>query len=202
MLWYAAGARVKGESLPRRPSDTAWESYPDAVPPTCVVRPSLALCGSYAGRPVSTPRHYAAHSHTASTSNPSKEDGGTLEWGMAICPAPAQDGAMTSDQWSTFPPSLLALCGHPHHSAAIPGAAASSPTLWKPKTTGHRHARRCAASSPPSAQPSSRRMDDDQMRSSHAATLEAAPGQAQDSHDARKRQYSSGQPTTPRHYAP
>jgi hypothetical protein len=42
MPWYVVGAWVKGESLPRRPSDTAWESYPGAVPPTHVMR---ELCG-------------------------------------------------------------------------------------------------------------------------------------------------------------
>jgi hypothetical protein len=41
----AAGARVKGESPPCRPSDTAWESYLGVVPPTRPVWPSLALCG-------------------------------------------------------------------------------------------------------------------------------------------------------------
>jgi hypothetical protein len=35
-----AGAQVKDESMPRR----AWESRPDAVPPTPPVRPSLSLC--------------------------------------------------------------------------------------------------------------------------------------------------------------
>jgi hypothetical protein len=52
---YDVGARVKSKSSPRRPSDTAWESYLGAVPPTLPVRPSLALQGNYAGRPVSTP---------------------------------------------------------------------------------------------------------------------------------------------------
>jgi hypothetical protein len=40
MLWHDAGARVKSESSPRWPSDTACESYPNAVPPTLPVRPS------------------------------------------------------------------------------------------------------------------------------------------------------------------
>jgi hypothetical protein len=53
MLRHIAGARVKGESPPRRPSDTAWESDPDAVRPTRIVRPSPALCGCYEGRSVS-----------------------------------------------------------------------------------------------------------------------------------------------------
>jgi hypothetical protein len=142
-----------------------------------------ASCGHprcCAGRPVSTPRHYAAHSRTASTSHPSKEDSGTLEKGTTICPAPAQDGAVTSYQCSMSPPSLPALCGHPRHCAAIPGTAASSPALWKHGTTGHRHTRRCASFDPPSAQPSSRHTDGDRTRSSHTTTLEAAPGQSQD----------------------
>jgi hypothetical protein len=97
MLWHATGARVKGESPPRRPSDTAWESYPGAVPPTRVVRSSLALCGSCAGRSVSTPRHCVAHSRAASMSHPSKEDDGTLKRGTTICPVPTQDDVVTSD---------------------------------------------------------------------------------------------------------
>jgi hypothetical protein len=35
-----AGAQVKDESAPCRPFDTAWVSYPDAVPSTLPVRPS------------------------------------------------------------------------------------------------------------------------------------------------------------------
>jgi hypothetical protein len=57
-----------------------------------------ALCGHprrCAGRPVSTPQHCAAHSRTASTSYPSKEDGGTLERRTVTCSAPAWDDAVT-----------------------------------------------------------------------------------------------------------
>jgi hypothetical protein len=57
--------------LANRTSDTAWESYPGAVPPTLPVRPSLALQGNCAGRPVSTPQHCAVHSRTACTPHPS-----------------------------------------------------------------------------------------------------------------------------------
>jgi hypothetical protein len=46
-------AQVKGEPPPRRSSDTAWESDPGAVRPTCTVQPSPALCGCHAGCPVS-----------------------------------------------------------------------------------------------------------------------------------------------------
>jgi hypothetical protein len=88
-----------GESSPCRPSDIAWESYSGAVPPTRPVRPSLALCGSCAERPVSTPRHCTAHSCTPPTTHPSKEDGRTLERGMDTYPATALDNAVTSDQW-------------------------------------------------------------------------------------------------------
>jgi hypothetical protein len=49
----------------------------------------LALCGGCAGRPVSTPRHCATHSRTASTLHPSKEDGGTLERRTDAYSAPA-----------------------------------------------------------------------------------------------------------------
>jgi hypothetical protein len=65
------------------------------------------------------------------------------------------------------------ISGHPWHCSI-------TLVLWGPRTTGHRHARRCTASGLLSAQPSSRRTDDDQMRSSHTTTLKAAPRQAQD----------------------
>jgi hypothetical protein len=45
----------KGESSPRRPSDTARESYLGVVPPTLLVRPYRPLHQRCAGRPVSTP---------------------------------------------------------------------------------------------------------------------------------------------------
>jgi hypothetical protein len=40
-----AGAQVKHESAPCRPSDIAWESYSGAVSPTLPVKPSLPLYG-------------------------------------------------------------------------------------------------------------------------------------------------------------
>jgi hypothetical protein len=45
MLWHIMGAQVKGESLPRRPSDTAWESDLSVVRPTRTVQPYPVLCG-------------------------------------------------------------------------------------------------------------------------------------------------------------
>jgi hypothetical protein len=61
-----------------------------------------------------------------------------------------------------FPPSPPTLCGHPHRCATIPGTAGSSPARWEPRSTGHRHACRCADSDPPSARPSNWCTDDDQ----------------------------------------
>jgi hypothetical protein len=71
--------------------------------------------------------------------------------GTTICPAPAQDSAVTLGQQGASPPSSPALCSHPRYYAAIPGTVASSPVPWEPWMMGHRHTRRCASSSPPSA---------------------------------------------------
>jgi hypothetical protein len=164
MLWYNIGARVKGESSPHCPSNTAQESYPGAVSPTLPLRPSLALWGSCAGRPVSTPWHYAARSRTACTPHPSKEDGGTLERGTDAYHLPARGDAVTSDQWSTSPSSPSTLCGHPYHCATIPSTATPSLSLWGSGTTRRCHPRRCSSSGLPSATPSNRRMNDDRSR--------------------------------------
>jgi hypothetical protein len=106
-----------------------------------------ALCGH--------PQHCAAHSRRVSALHPSKEGGGALERGTDACPAPAQDNAVTSGQWSVSPPSPPALCGHPRRCATIQGTATPSPVLWELEMTRHRHARYCVTSSPLSAQPSS-----------------------------------------------
>jgi hypothetical protein len=139
MLWHIVGARVKGKFLPRRPCDTAWESYPGAASLTRPVRPSLALCECCAGRPVSSPWHCAAYSRTATTSQPSKEDCGTVKKGTAACPVLAHDGTVTSDQGSAFRLSPPALCIHAHHCGTIPGATAPSQAL-------QRHPRHCGSS--------------------------------------------------------
>jgi hypothetical protein len=141
----------------------------------------LALCGSCAGRPLSTLWHLAAHSGTASTSHPSKDDGGTLKRGTDAYLAPTLDNAATSNQWSASPPSPLALCGHPRRCVTIPGTAAPSPALWEPRTTRHHHTRCCTSYGLPSAAPLSQRTDGDQTGSSHTATLEGAPRRIQDS---------------------
>jgi hypothetical protein len=133
---------------------------------------------------------------------PSKEDGRTLERGTTTCPAPARDGAVTSGQQSAAPLSPPALCGHPRHCAAIPGAAASSLALWEPRSMGYHHVGRCAAFGLPTAEPSNRCTDGNQTRNSHAATLEAAPGRARDSPRRPPEARFVRQPSTPRHCAP
>jgi hypothetical protein len=85
------------------------------------------------------------------------------------------------DQWSASPPSPPVLCGHPCRYATIPGTAALSLALWKPGTTRHYHAHCCASYGPPSAALSSQRTDGNRTGSSHATTLEAAPGRVHDS---------------------
>jgi hypothetical protein len=143
-----------------------------------------SLCGHpwhCAGWPVSTLWRCATHSCTASTSRPLKEDGGTLERGTDVNPAPARDGAVTSDQWSASPPSPPALCGHPRRRDTIPGTIAPSPVLWEPGATRHCHSRCCASYDLSSVEPSSQRTDGDRTGSPHATTLEAALGRVQDS---------------------
>jgi hypothetical protein len=110
---------------------------------------------------------------------PSKDDGETLKEGTDACLAPAQVNAVTSDQWGASPPSPSALCGRPRYHDAIPGTAAPSPTLREYRTTRHRHTCYCAPYDLSSTAPPSQCTDDDQGRSSHTATLEAAPGRIQ-----------------------
>jgi hypothetical protein len=71
---------------------------------------------------------------------PSKEDGGALKKGMDAYRTPAQDNAVTSDQWSASPPSPPALCGHPRRCAAILGAvgARDDKTLPRPQLCNSR----------------------------------------------------------------
>jgi hypothetical protein len=90
------------------------------------------------------------------------------------------DGAVTSGQQSTFPPTPPALCSHPRHYATIPSTAASSPALWELRSTGHRHAGRCAASGLPSAGPLNWHTDGGQTRVP-APLPSKPPGRAQDS---------------------
>jgi hypothetical protein len=172
MLWHAPGAWVKGESPSRRPSDTAWESYLGVVPPTLPVRPSLALCGK-AGVNSMTPcclLPYGLHVAPLERGrwNPRKR------YGRQPC---TRAGRRRDDRpvervysvtYGPVQPSPQ-LCHHPGHCSTIP-------TLWKPGTTRHHQARCCASYGLLSAMPSSQRTDGDRIGSSHATTVEAAPG--------------------------
>jgi hypothetical protein len=99
-------------------------------------------------------------------------------------------------------PVTSALCGHPRHCAAIPGVVASSPTLWEPRSTRHRHAHRCAISGLPSAEPSNWRTDGNQTRAPALLPSKLPLDGHRIHHDARQRQDSPGQLSTLRHCAP
>jgi hypothetical protein len=174
---HAAGAQVKRESPPRRPSDTAWESYPGAVPPARTVRPSPALCGKAGVNSVTLCHPLPYRLHIA----PLERGRGNPRKCTTAYSAPAWDDVVTSGQQGASPPSLLALCGHPRLCAVIPGTTAASLAPWELGMMGHRHTHRCTYSDPLPARPLSRRTDGDQTRSSRVATLEAALGQSQDS---------------------
>jgi hypothetical protein len=173
MLWHAAGARVKGESPPRQPFDTAWESYPALFhQPVLCGHPRRCAGSMWEGR-------CQLHDTVSPTlvppprRTPRKR---TVEPSKGVWPS-APHPPKTAP-WRQI--SGARLLHHFWLCASIPATVLPSQALWEPGTTGHRHARCCAASGPPSAQPSSRRTDGDQTRSSHVATLEAAPGQAHD----------------------
>jgi hypothetical protein len=125
MLRRAAGARVKGESPPRRPSNTAWESYPGAVPPTRPVWPSSALCGKAGVDSVTLCRPLPYGLHVAPLErgrwNPRKRYG-CIHRARAgqrrdIRPV-ARVSSITS---GPVRPSPL-LCHHPGHCSTIPDA--------------------------------------------------------------------------------
>jgi hypothetical protein len=124
MLWHAAGARVKGESPPRRPSDTAWESYHGTVPLTRPVRLSLALCGKTGVNSVTLCRPLSYRLHVAPPERgrwnhrkryrrlPRARAGQRRE----IRPT-EHVSSVTSGPVRPSPP----LCHHPRHCGAIPG---------------------------------------------------------------------------------
>jgi hypothetical protein len=87
---------------------------------------------------------------------------------------------VTSGQWGRSPPSPSALCDHPYHRDAISATASPSPTLWKRAATRHHHTGYCASYRLTSTAPSSPHADGHQTGDLYTATLEAAPGRAQD----------------------
>jgi hypothetical protein len=144
---------VKGESPPRRSTDTAWESNPDAVRTTRHCAAILGAVHGLCGMPVVIPWHCATCSHPSSTPHPSKRDTDALEGRMTTNPAPVQDDAMTQGERNTSPLSPPTPCGHPRRCATIPGTAKPSSTLWGLMLTGHHHARCYAAQAPSSTRP-------------------------------------------------
>jgi hypothetical protein len=85
-------------------------------------------------------------SRTASTPRPSKEDGGTLERGTAVYPAPAQDDTVTSDQRSASPPSLRPCAATP---ATVPSSRALQHHPRHRRSPGRRDTATPAAVHPP-----------------------------------------------------
>jgi hypothetical protein len=203
MLWRDADARVKSESPPRRPSDTTWESYPGAVSPTLLVGPSRTLWGSCAGRPVSTPWHYAAHSCTACTPHPSKGGRWNPRKGYGGLPraragrrrdvGPVERVSSISSGLARPSPPL---CSHLGHRSVIPSAVGAqddktppSPPMYvlRPSvsyTLESAYGRRLKWKAP-TPLPSN--------RSWTGTGLTATPRQKQD---------SPGRPSTPWHCAP
>jgi hypothetical protein len=165
-----AGARVKGESTPRR----TWESRSGTAPPT--PRRCATLCGMVSNHPVVLYHPLPYGRRTA----PSRKDDGTLEGKTHDYSTPAWDGAVTSGQWERSPPSPSALCDHPRHHDAIPATASPYPTLWKHAVTGHRHDGHYAPYGPTTMAPSSPHTGSPRTGNLYTATLEAAPGHAQD----------------------
>jgi hypothetical protein len=156
--------------MPRR----AWESRPGTAPLT--PRRRTTLCGMVSNNPAALYHPLPYDRRTT----PSKEDGRILEGKTHDYSTSARDGAVTSGQWDRLPPSPSALCDRPRHCDAIPATASPSPTLWKHAATGHRHANHCALYGLMSTAPSSPRADGPQTGNPYAATLEDAPGRAQD----------------------
>jgi hypothetical protein len=127
MPWYVVGAQVKGESPPRRPSDTAWESYPGDVRPTRTERPFPALCGCCAGRSVSfrdtvppTPIPPPRCPPRKRTIDPRKG----YDHPFCACRGRRRDvrpagriSLVTSSPVRPFPP----LCHRPRHCSIVPG---------------------------------------------------------------------------------
>jgi hypothetical protein len=142
--------------MPRR----AWESHPGTAPPT--PRRCATLCGMVSSLPVALYHPLPYDRCTA----PSKKDCRTLEEKTHDYSTPARGCAVTSGQWKKSPPSPSALCDHP--------------TLWKYAATRHRHTVHCAPYDSTSTTPPSPHTGSPLTGDLYAATLEAAPGRAQD----------------------
>jgi hypothetical protein len=196
MLWYDTGAWVKGESPPRRPSDTAWESYPGVVRPTRTAWPSTTLCGYCAGRPVSfddTVRLTPILLHVAPLERGRWHPRKGYDHLPYACLGRRHDirpaeraSSVTFGPVRPSPP----LCRHPTHCSVIPNTVG-------PRPMGHRHACRCAASGLSSTQPSNWHADGDQTRAPALLPSKPPLDGHRIRHDARQRQDSSGRLSLP-----
>jgi hypothetical protein len=90
-----------------------------------------------------------------------------------------QGHIVTSGRRDRSSQSLSALCGHPRHCSTTPSTVTTSPMLLECAGTRRRHYCHCATYGPPSTAPSNQPTDGGRPTKHYAATLEAAPVQAQ-----------------------
>jgi hypothetical protein len=171
-----AGAQVKGESTPLR----AWESRPGTAPPTPLARPSPPLCIAVR-RGRQQPRGIVPHTPVRPTRRTLKKDGGALE-GKTNNYATSVQG-QRRDVGPAGPVTSVAI-----------GPVRPSPPSPTPSRPLHQHPRCCGsvrrwdaatpATVPPydltSMAPSSPHTGGCRIGDLYTATLEAAPGRAQD----------------------
>jgi hypothetical protein len=161
--------------VPRR----AWESHPGTASPTPLKRPSLPLCdavqhGRQQPRGTVPPTHVRLTCRTIEKGRrrPRRGDERLLHTRTGLRRDLRLVGAVTSVAIGPVRPSPPSR----HH----PGTASPSPMLWKRAATGHLHAGYCALYGLTSTVPSSPHADGPRTGDLYAATLEAAPGHAQD----------------------
>jgi hypothetical protein len=174
MLWHAADAWVKGESPPRRPSDIAWESYPGAIPPTRAVR---GLCGKAGVNSTTLCHPFPYRLHIAPLErgrwNPRKAYGCLLRTRLGRCRdvrPTRRASSVISGPMRPSPP----LCRHPGHCSVIPSTVEARDDGTPP----HPPLYILQPSASPTLEKAYRRRPNEKPRTT---TLEAAPGQSQDS---------------------
>jgi hypothetical protein len=172
----SAGAQVKGESTPLR----AWESCPGTAPPTPVARPSPPLCDAVR-HGQQQPRGTVVPTPVRPARRTPRKDGGALEGKVNSHATPMQE-----QRRDARPAGSVT-------SVAI-GPMRPSPPSPTPPRPLHRHPRRCRsvrrrdaatpATVPPyglaSTAPSNPHTGGRRIEDRYTATLEAAPGHAQD----------------------
>jgi hypothetical protein len=163
-----AGARVKDESMPRH----AWGSRPGTAPPTPSARRSPPLCDAV--------RRGQQLSHGTVPPTLVRPTRRTLEKGRQI---PQRGDERLLHARTGLRRDVRPVGGHLRRHrpcATIPATASPSPTLWERAATGRRHAGYCASYGLTSTAPSSPHAGGHWTGDLHVATLEAAPGRAQD----------------------